>query len=303
MKKKYIFVLIIAIIVISVISFEYYNYKIMMVPRNAFKEKSNNFTDNNNDKTNFNSDKIYIAFLGLDKTDERIKTIGNFRTDTIAIFSIDLKTKKVNLLSIPRDTYVEISGQNGKDKINAAYVYGGMGKKGYDTSLKTISNFLGINVTYYMSIDMQIIPQIVDAVGGVPLTVEEDMHTQGANLNKGYQVLDGIKAEQYIRWRYDPMGDINRVKRQQNFMLAFMKKLHSSTNDISSYIKLYNAFNGQVYTNLNFQQIVVLMGIFKDVKTDEIKIFIVPGDFYDYNDISYWKPDVDKLNAIIQEFK
>ncbi len=236
-------------------------------------------------------------------TDERIKTIGNFRTDTIGIFSIDLKTKKVNLLSIPRDTYVQIPGREGYDKINAAYPYGGMGKTGYELSLKTISNFLGIDVNYYVSIDMQNIPHMVDAVGGIPINVEEDMHTHGANLNKGYQILDGKKAEEYVRWRYDPMGDINRVKRQQQFLLAFLKQLKTNKNDISTYLKLYNAFKGDIYTNLNFNQILALMSVMKDVNADDIKTYTVPGGFYNLNNISYWKPDVEKLNEILKEFK
>ncbi|AEF17730.1 MULTISPECIES: LCP family protein [Thermoanaerobacterium] len=308
MRKKTIILTLIIIFAIILSIFGYNSYNTFKNPTSAFSStkmpNSSKITDKaKKNNSEFSSEKIYLAFLGLDMTDERIKTIGNFRTDTIGIFSIDLKTKKVNLLSIPRDTYVQIPGRKGYDKINAAYPYGGMGKSGYELSLKTISNFLGIDVNYYISIDMQNISQIVDAVGGVPINVEEDMHTHGANLNKGYQVLDGKKAEEYVRWRYDPMGDINRVKRQQQFLLAFLKQLKANKNDVSSYIKLYDAFKGDIYTNLNFNQILALISVMKDVNADDIKTYTVPGSFYNLNNISYWKPDMEKLNEILKEFK
>jgi LCP family protein required for cell wall assembly len=308
MRKKTIILTLIIIFVIILSIFGYNSYNSFKNPTSAFSNIKMPNSPKNTDKTKksnseFSSEKIYLAFLGLDMTDERIKTIGNFRTDTIGIFSIDLKTKKVNLLSIPRDTYVQIPGRKGYDKINAAYPYGGMGKSGYELSLKTISNFLGVNVNYYISIDMQNIPQIVDAVGGIPINVEEDMHTHGANLNKGYQILDGKKAEEYVRWRYDPMGDINRVKRQQQFLLAFLKQLKASKNDVSSYLKLYDAFKSDIYTNLNFNQILALISVIKDINADDIKIYTVPGNFYNLNNISYWKPDIEKLNEILKEFE
>lgn len=308
MRKKTIILTLIIIFVIILSIFGYNSYNSFKNPTSAFLNIKMPNSPKNTDKTKksnseFSSEKIYLAFLGLDMTDERIKTIGNFRTDTIGIFSIDLKTKKVNLLSIPRDTYVQIPGRKGYDKINAAYPYGGMGKSGYELSLKTISNFLGVNVNYYISIDMQNIPQIVDAVGGIPINVEEDMHTHGANLNKGYQILDGKKAEEYVRWRYDPMGDINRVKRQQQFLLAFLKQLKANKNDVSSYIKLYDSFKGDIYTNLNFNQILALISVIKDVNADDIKTYTVPGSFYNLNNISYWKPDMEKLNEILKKFE
>ncbi|EIW00762.1 LCP family protein [Thermoanaerobacter siderophilus] len=298
-RKWFIFFLIVAIIA-SCAFFVYYKYiHITKHPESVFNNDNKNTISNSEQA--LSKSKIYIAFLGLDKDDERVHTIGNFRTDTIMIFSIDFNGKVVKVLSIPRDTYVDIPGFH-KDKINAAYVYGGMGEKGYALSLKTISDFLGINVPYYISIDMQTIPDIVDAIGGVPLDIEVNMHSHGANLDKGYQILDGQKAYQYVRWRYDPMGDINRVKRQQKFIIAFASQLKSKAKDVSTYINLYNTFKGKLYTNLNYEQILALIYFVKDVSPDSIEKFTVPGDFYDLNGISYWKPDIEKLNEVLQEF-
>ncbi|HAA81635.1 MAG: Cell envelope-related transcriptional attenuator [Caldanaerobacter subterraneus] len=298
-KKWFIFFLILSIVA-SGAFFVYYKYiRITKHPESVFNNDNKNNISNSEQA--LPKDKVYIAFLGLDKNDERVHTLGSFRTDTIMIFSIDLNDKVVKVLSIPRDTYVDIPGFH-KDKINAAYVYGGMGEKGYALSLKTISDFLGIDVPYYISIDMQTIPDIVDAIGGVPLDVEVNMHSHGANLDKGYQILDGQKACQYLRWRYDPMGDINRIKRQQKFIIAFANQLKSKAKDVSTYINLYNTFKGKLYTNLNYEQILALIYAVKDISPDSIEKFTVPGDFYDLNGISYWKPDMEKLNEVLQEF-
>lgn len=298
-KKWFIFFLIVSIVA-SGAFFVYYKYiRITKHPESVFNNDNKNNISNSEQA--LPKDKVYIAFLGLDKNDERVHTLGSFRTDTIMIFSIDLNDKVVKVLSIPRDTYVDIPGFH-KDKINAAYVYGGMGEKGYALSLKTISDFLGIDVPYYISIDMQTIPDIVDAIGGVPLDVEVNMHSHGANLDKGYQILDGQKAYQYLRWRYDPMGDINRIKRQQKFIIAFANQLKSKAKDVSTYINLYNTFKGKLYTNLNYEQILALIYAVKDISPDSIEKFTVPGDFYDLNGISYWKPDMEKLNEVLQEF-
>jgi len=298
-KKWFIFFLILSIVA-SGAFFVYYKYiRITKHPESVFNNDNKNNISNSEQA--LPKDKVYIAFLGLDKNDERVHTLGSFRTDTIMIFSIDLNDKVVKVLSIPRDTYVDIPGFH-KDKINAAYVYGGMGEKGYALSLKTISDFLGIDVPYYISIDMQTIPDIVDAIGGVPLDVEVNMHSHGANLDKGYQILDGQKAYQYLRWRYDPMGDINRIKRQQKFIIAFANQLKSKAKDVSTYINLYNTFKGKLYTNLNYEQILALIYAVKDISPDSIEKFTVPGDFYDLNGISYWKPDMEKLNEVLQEF-
>ncbi len=298
-KKWFIFFLILSIVASGAFFVYYKNIRITKHPESVFNNDNKNNISNSEQA--LPKDKVYIAFLGLDKNDERVHTLGSFRTDTIMIFSIDLNDKVVKVLSIPRDTYVDIPGFH-KDKINAAYVYGGMGEKGYALSLKTISDFLGIDVPYYISIDMQTIPDIVDAIGGVPLDVEVNMHSHGANLDKGYQILDGQKAYQYLRWRYDPMGDINRIKRQQKFIIAFANQLKSKAKDVSTYINLYNTFKGKLYTNLNYEQILALIYAVKDISPDSIEKFTVPGDFYDLNGISYWKPDMEKLNEVLQEF-
>jgi hypothetical protein len=97
-KKRLIFILVIAVIIaLSIVAYKSYN--VINNPETSFRnseapKSSSDIDTAKKYKSEFNADKIYLAFLGLDMTDERIKTIGNFMTDTIGIFLIDLKTKK-----------------------------------------------------------------------------------------------------------------------------------------------------------------------------------------------------------------
>jgi LCP family protein required for cell wall assembly len=140
---------------------------------------------------------------------------------------VDTKTKQMSLLSIPRDTRVNIP-KYGWDKINAADALGGP-----ELSMKVVSNLLDIPEKYYVQANFNGFKDIVDALGGVTLDVEQNMYhedeTDGGayeiNLKKGVQRLDGDKALQYVRYRDYAMGDIDRTKYQQKFLVALAKEM------------------------------------------------------------------------------
>lgn len=146
---------------------------------------------------------INIEFLGIDRTDERDEYLNVYRTDTIAIAKVDLNTKKIKILCIPRDTYAFLPIKNKKDKINHAYAFGSAKGKAIESSIEAINYFIKYSkIDYYFSLDMEPIPEIVDSIGGVELDVEIDMKTHEADLSKGRQILDGKKAFDYIHWRF-----------------------------------------------------------------------------------------------------
>ena len=134
---------------------------------------------------------------------------------------------KPTLMSIPRDSYVDIPGY-GKNKINAAFSFG-------DAPLlvKTIEQNTGIHIDNYMEIGFGGFASVVDTVGGVNICVKNDMDDPKAhiNLKKGCQDMDGATALGYVRARYsDPEGDIGRAKRQRQFLGALMGKVSSPAN-------------------------------------------------------------------------
>lgn len=160
---------------------------------------------------------------GLDEADvERLATggdIGVGRTDTIMLLHIPL-TGEPTLLSIPRDSYVEIPGY-GYDKINAAFTFGGP-----KLLTQTVEQATGIRINHYAEIGFGGFAGIVDALGGIELCVEEpiDDPLAGINLQPGCQIMDGPTALGFVRTRATAQGDLDRVARQRVFFSALMSK-------------------------------------------------------------------------------
>lgn len=145
---------------------------------------------------------------------------GGARTDSILV--LHTGGGKSTLMSIPRDSYVEVPG-HGMNKINAAFSIGGP-----KLLAQTIEHSTGLKIDGYMEIGFAGFANVVDAVGGVNICVKNDMNDEKAhiNLKKGCQVLDGKNALGYVRARYsDPEGDLGRAKRQRQFLGALMGKI------------------------------------------------------------------------------
>jgi len=139
--------------------------------------------------------RVNILVVGCDEIE------NHGRADTIVLLSISPKTKDVLILSIPRDTRVEIPGR-GMDKINHAYAFGGE-----KLISKTVSSFLDVPIHFYAIADFNGFVNIIDELGGVEIDVEKEMHYVDKaggveiHLYPGKQILDGEKSLQYIRFR------------------------------------------------------------------------------------------------------
>jgi len=166
------------------------------------------------------TDHTNILVIGID--DAATGAWG--RTDTIMIVSLT-PDNKINLLSIPRDTLVNINGY-GYGKINSAYTYGGAVK-----ILETIQEILGVPINHYITINFKSAANIVDIIGGVVIDVQKNFKYQDKtsklyiDIKKGTQLLNGIQAACYMRFRHDAYADIGRIYRQQKFIKAVLKKL------------------------------------------------------------------------------
>ena len=147
------------------------------------------------------------------------------RTDSIMVLHIG--GDKPTLMSIPRDSYVDIPG-HAKNKINAAFSIGDA-----PLLIRTVEQNTGIHIDNYMEIGFGGFASVVDTVGGVRICVARDMDDPKAHidLKKGCQMMDGATALGYVRARYsDPEGDIGRAKRQRQFLGALMGKISSPAN-------------------------------------------------------------------------
>lgn len=174
-------------------------------------------TDNQSSKTSgkeqsgsaLSSGAKNYLFLGVDERGN----VKNFkgRTDTIMILHIAPWGKKDLLISIPRDTKVNLP-DHGNNKINAAYVYGGE-----EMLINKIYELTGISITKTMLVNFEGFKSVVDALGGVYITVDEPMHDplSGANFDPGTHLMDGEQALAFARDRKSAMGDFSRVDRQK----------------------------------------------------------------------------------------
>ena len=150
--------------------------------------------------------------------------VGAMRSDTLLLAQLSGDRKSVTAVSIPRDTLVEIDGY-GPAKVNAALSYGGP-----NLLVQTLEEFSGVRVDHVVFIDWEGFRSLTDALGGVEVYVAEtttDVY-QNRTFTKGATRLSGSDALAYVRQRHGlPNGDFDRIKRQQNFMRALMRKVLS----------------------------------------------------------------------------
>lgn len=242
--------------------------------------------------------KINILAIGLDK--------GGLRTDTIIIVSYDMDNEKVNLLSIPRDTRVYTGGHY--QKINSAYAIAKKSKKnGVAGTIEAVTHLTAIPINYYVEFTFETFREAVDALGGVDFDVPQNMDYDDPaqdlhiHLKKGPQHMDGDKAEQLVRFRKYPMGDIDRVKMQQAFLKALAEqKLNSSI--IGSIPDLFKVLQKDVKTNFNFADVAKYAGNMKGLSSDNINAYSLPGapDSSSYG-ASYWIADMKQVKTLVEE--
>jgi LCP family protein required for cell wall assembly len=209
-----------------------------------------------------------------------------YHTDTIMVVSLDTASHKVNIVSVPRDTQVNVT-RNPK-KINDAYAVGGV------TQLKEeIQSILGFSPHYYIMVDLEAFEELVDAIGGVKFSVPQDMNwddpAQGLHihLKKGLQLLDGDKALQLVRYRKYVNADIERVEVQQHFLMALADKLLTGSN-ISKIPQFADIVQQHVETDLSlrdmqwFARQVMQLDPEKDITVQTLP-YSGSGDYQGYN--------------------
>lgn len=175
------------------------------------------------------SEPFYMLLLGIDKNADRTEAWGdsdsNFRSDTIILARIDPQQKKIALVSIARDTMVDM-GDHGRQKINAAYALGGP-----SYAVQVVEQYAGVDISHYAEVDFETLTKIVDAVGGVEVNVPVDVvdPLAGADIQAGTQTLDGTQALALCRSRhaYDAYGagDFYRAANQRVVISAVLKKV------------------------------------------------------------------------------
>ena len=179
---------------------------------------------------------INVLVLGVDKRPNNHAEGYGSRSDTIMLVQIDPDTGKIELLSIPRDMYVETS-PGVKDKINAAYNYGGI-----EQARAVVENFTGIHVDNYAIVDFRGFSEVIDVMGGVTLEIRTEFPPNWKMEKGKVQTLDGRHALLYARYRGTPRADLERIERQQQLVAALRSQAlrWQSIARLPQYIKAIN---------------------------------------------------------------
>lgn len=229
------------------------------------EEIVNNMSDEVIEDTKTGQMKGYrnIAFFGVDSTEGALDQ--NTRSDSIMICSINEDTGDVKLVSVYRDTLLNI-GNDTYTKCNAAYSQGGA-----EQAINMLNQNLDMNITDFVTVGFGGLTDVVDALGGVTITVEDDeishlnnyQSTMAKELGKsgytevtssGTQTLNGLQATAYCRIRYTRGWDYKRAARQRAVLYAVMDK--AKTANVAQLTDIVNSVSGEIYTSYSVSDLI-----------------------------------------------
>ena len=238
-------------------------------------------------------------------------------TDSIMVVSYNPQTQQASILSVPRDTYVgkrnkETASQNylASYKMNSVYRNG----ENLEEAIECISDVVGIELDKYILIDTSAIIDIVDAMGGVyfdvPIDMDYDDPTQDLHihLKQGYQLIDGEKAEQLLRFRHNNDGttypaeygdnDIGRMKTQRAFIEETAKQLLKIEN-VTKVLTLLDIVFENVETNLELQEMKYYIPYVFKFNTQNIESDVLPGASELCNGIWIYNANKTKTKEVV----
>ena len=248
---------------------------------NLFAAVRNYFSNNPENLKGGEADRINILLLGIGGTGHD----GPYLTDTIILASIQPSTKKIALISIPRDLYVAIDGQNW-DKINAVNSIGESRETGSGGELasQVIGNLLSIPIQYYARIDFNGFEKLIDDLGGITVTVDrtfmdeqypaENFEYQVVNFKQGTQKMNGDTALKFARSRHGNNGegsDFARSLRQQKILMAVKNKATSfgTLTNPTKISKMLGNLKQNLITNLQLEEISQLASLIQGIDLNQ----------------------------------
>lgn len=252
-------------------------------------------------------DPLHMLLFGIDKTATTDATEeGNpTRSDVIMLLTIDPVSKRAQLLSLPRDTYVNIEGHEGKTKLGHAYAYGGE-----ELAEKTVEDFLDVTVDYYATVDYNAVKRLVDAVGGIEVDIPFDYTYEDTyvvphlyiDFKKGKQKLDGEDAVRYLRIRkiYENQ-DLDRIQTQQGFLMKLFDKV-KSPRMIFKIPELIDLVLDNVETNLSYGQIAYLAKMGLEFDKESIQMDTLVGENQRIGKLEYYVVDQETAREQLKRF-
>lgn len=261
------------------------------------------------------TERLNLLIMGLD---QRAGSALPGRADVVMIANVDPVSRRVSLLSIPRDLWVEIPG-HGENRINSAYFYGefdGVEGGGPGLMKRTVELNFGIDIDYWGTLDFGCFKQIVDILGGITVDVPEEIRDdQYPDENYGYtriyvpagsQLMDGETALQYVRARHQS-SDFSRMRRQQQVLLAVRDKA-LRLDIIFSLRELITLLGKAFSTDLPTENLLGLANLGAQIRLEDVEMRVIDESLT----IPYVAPDgaqvllprLDQIRAVVgQLFK
>ena len=216
------------------------------------------------------------------------------RSDTMLLIHISKKRDKAAIISIPRDSYALIPEHNNSQgklipaaysKINSAYNWGGA-----PLLIKTLENMSDLRIDHYVELNFVGFVRMVDALGGVEICTKKDINDPKSHLTlpAGTHVLDGVDSLKFVRTRvFDGLGDLGRMKRQQEFASAMLRKA-TSAGVLLNPVKMVDFINSaldSVVTDEGLSQgdLLTLGKQLRNLSASNVRTLTIPLQYYNYN--------------------
>lgn len=254
------------------------------------------------------SELITVAVLGLDESDALtdVMMVGVFNTDT----------HMIDTFSIPRDTYIQLSDDAASKlqapkvlKLNGLHAYAkGAGVEDPEQyTLSAIEEIIGVDIDHYAKISLDVFNEMVDAVGGVEIYVPELMEYYDPYqdlyiyIEPGTQVLDGKKAEDFVRYRATyTNGDLDRIEMQHYFMQAFMKSA-LEPEIVKQIPGIISALYSNLTTDVGIWDILSYTKYLDDISTSNLRSHTIPGEAMYIDEVSYFVYDSNDVKTFVKD--
>lgn len=239
---------------------------------------------------------VNVLLMGVDKSETL--------SDVMMLAQLNVATSSVNILQIPRDTYV--NNRRADKKLNSAISIGGP-----ERTIKELQTVVDVDIDEYVLVTTSGFRDVIDAVGGVYYDIPHDMDYDDPlqdlhiHLKKGYQLLDGDKAEQFVRYRAGyATGDLGRIEAQSGFIKEAIRQIVEKYSDSSDSEtgELLSTLMGMVDTSFSISDILKYTPYILSVDMNSVNIMRLEGDSRYINGVSYFMPNDRKNKQLIHEY-
>lgn len=239
---------------------------------------------------------VNVLLMGVDKSETL--------SDVMMLAQLNVATSSVNILQIPRDTHV--NNRRADKKLNSAISAGGP-----ERTIRELQTVVDVDIDEYVLVTTSGFRDVIDAVGGVYYDIPHDMNYDDPlqdlhiHLKKGYQLLDGDKAEQFVRYRAGyATGDLGRIEAQSGFIKEAIRQIvekYSGSSD-SETGELLSTLMGMVDTSFSISDILKYTPYILSVDMNSVNIMRLEGDGRYINGVSYFMPNDRKNKQLIHEY-